>query len=422
MRRMNFTLPFPLIYLLVGALFLPAWQAAWAQSAVVPASERMSAAHEPMGVRVRSFLVIPKVDVDGQYKDNIYATSTNTTHDFITTVRPEISAKSKWSRHQVNVLARGEFKRYARKSKENQNNYLLAADGRLDVLRSTNIGGGVAFTQEHEERGDPNTPSSAREPTEFKTLTAKAGIYRGIGRANARFDTEAKKFDYRNNLTTTGTVIDNNQRDRVEYTQTLRLGYQFDPRFEAFVSGAADTRNYDRKGGASVNRSNHGMRLVAGSAFDMTGKTKGEAYAGMVRRKYVDTALKDISEPTWGGKATWNASELTTVIASADRTIEETTLGASSGYVSSLYTAMVEHALTRDILLTARTGYELNDYKGTAISQRKDKIWRMGAGVDYYFNRSFKAGLQYAYQNRNSNVGGGSYNDNAVLLRLTAAY
>lgn len=397
-------------------------QGVWAQSEVVPVGQRMAAAHAPQGVRAGSFLVIPKVDLEESYKDNIYATKSNTKDDFITTVRPEIAARSNWSRHQVNALARGEFQRFADHTKENQDNYLVATDGRLDVLRDTSIGGGVSYAKDHEERGNPNSPSTASKPTEYNTTTARVGAERSLGVVNARIDSEAKKIDYKNGVTTAGALVDNNARDRMEYTQTLRVGYKFDPRYEAFVRGSIDTRAYDRKGGTTVNRSNHGSKVVAGSTFDISGKTKGEVFAGAVRRNYVDNGLKDITEPTWGGTLTWNATDLTTVTANVDRTIEETTLGSSSGYVATGYDLGVEHALTRDVLLNAKAGYADNMYKGNTAGQRKDKVWTAGAGADYYFGRCFKTGVGYTYQNRDSNISGGGYSSNAVMLKLTANY
>lgn len=394
-----------------------------AAESVTPADERIAADHAPMGVRAGAFLIIPKVDLDETYNDNIYATTNNTKSDFITTVRPGIAAKSNWSRHALNASAQGEFNRYADQDGEDNDNFALAADGRVDIMRDTSIGGGVGFNRDHEDRGNPNSPAAATEPTEYDTTTARIGAYRGLGRLSARVDSQVQKLDYKNSFTNTGGLINNNLRDRNEYTQTLRVGYRLDPRFEAFVRGTMDTRAYDNKGSTgNTNRSNHGQSVVVGSAFDVTGKTKGEVYAGGMKRNYTDSARKDISDPTWGGKVTWNASQLTTVIGSVDRTIEETTLVGSAGYVSTLYNAIVQHALTRDVLLHGDLAYGDNDYKGAVGGQRKDKMWGAGAGADYYFGKHYKAGLNYTYDKRDSNTTGGDYDRNMVLLRLTATY
>jgi hypothetical protein len=396
--------------------------AAMAQSQVTTPSERMANDFAPVGARVGSFLVIPKADVSVEYNDNIYATTNNTESDIITTVTPEISARSNWNRHALNAIARGEIQRYADNDREDQENFLVATDGRLDVLRKTSIGGGVAYERTHEERGDPNTTASAEEPTQVDTLTARAGVQRELGKVVARFDTEAKQIDYDDNRTTGGTLINGNLRDRNEYTQALRVGYRITDQFEGFVRGTVDTRAYESKGTSTTrNRSSHGNSVVAGTNFDVSGKTKGEVYAGVMDRNYVDPGFEDVTEPTFGGKVTWNVTQLTSLIGKVDRTVEETTIGASSAYVATAYKADVEHALTRSILLKGGVGFANNEYQGNG-SQREDDIVSANVGADYALNRCLKAGIGYTYRDRDSNVTAGDFSRNTVLVKLTGSF
>ncbi|TKW61357.1 MAG: hypothetical protein DI628_01650 [Blastochloris viridis] len=402
----------------VSALTLTAVSGVYAQTEVIPAGERMAADHAPMGIRAGSFLVIPKVELVETYNDNIYASSNNEESDFVTSVKPEVSVRSNWSRHALNAKAGAEVRKFADNSEEDETNYNVAMDGRVDVLRDTSIGGGVSYARDHEDRGNPNTIGSPDEPIEYTTKIARIGAYRGLGRANARFDSEVKQLEYDNGQTAAGVPLNNSARDRNEYTQTLRLGYQIDSRFEAFVKGAIDSRVYDDK---SIARSSHGQTYTAGTTFDISGKTRGEVYAGIASRNYTNAAREDIDEPVWGGKVTWNATDLTSVIASVDRTIEETTLAGASGFVNTDYRVGVEHALTRDILLKGNVGYLQADYQGNGAN-RDDETYTAGAGIDYYLSRCFKAGLGYQYTNRQSNVAGGDYGRNTVMLRLGATY
>lgn len=385
---------------------------------VIPVSERMATEHAPIGLRAGSFLVIPRVELTETYNDNIYATTNDTESDFITSIRPEVAVRSNWNRHAVNAVAKADVKRYADNKDENHENYLVAADGRVDVLRNTSIGGGVSFAQDHEDRGDPNSIGTSKEPTRFNTTIARIGAYRGLGKANARVDSEVKKLDYKDGENLGGGNIDNDLRDRTEYTQSLRVGYQLTRQFEVFGRGAWDNRVYDNK---AVARSNNGQTYTVGSSFDLSGKTKGEVYAGTITRSYADNGRSSVTEPTFGGKVTWNATDLTTVIGSINRGIEETTISTSSGFISTDYDVAVEHGLTRDILLKANAGFTNNEYQGTG-AQREDDVISAGAGVDYWLNRCLKAGLSYNYLDRNSNAVGGDMTRNTVMLKLTATY
>ena len=406
------------LMLSVSAVALMAASGAYAQTEVIPAGERMAGQHAPMGVRAGSFLVIPKVELVETYNDNIYATENNEESDFITSVKPEVSVRSNWNRHALNAKAGAEVRKFASNGDEDETNYNVAMDGRVDVLRDTSIGGGVSYSKDHEDRGNPNTIGNPSEPVEYTTKIARVGAYRGLGRANARFDSEVKKLEYADGTSNGGTPINNSVRDRNEYTQTLRLGYQIDSRFEAFVKGALDSRVYDNK---SVARSSHGETYVAGTSFDISGKTRGEVYAGMTSRNYTGAGRTDFEEPVWGGKVTWNASDLTSVIASIDRTIEETTVTGASGFLNTDYRVGVEHAVTRDILLKGNVGYLQAEYDGTTAN-REDETYTAGLGLDYYLGRCLKAGVGYQYTNRESSATGGDYARNAVMLRLTATY
>jgi hypothetical protein len=398
--------------------------AAQAQDAarVVPVSERMAAENLNLGVRAGGFVIVPKVDLEETYNDNIYATTNNTESDFITTVRPEVAAKSNWSRHALNAKVNAEWNKYADNSREDHTNYLAAIDGRVDVMKETSIGGGVAFARQHEDRGDPNSLGASVEPTQVDVAVARAGVYRGLGRFNARLDTEAKDLDYKNGFTSAGALVDNNLRDRTEYTQTARVGYKATPGTEIFLRGSTDARVYERKGGASVNRSSHGDKVVAGVDVELSGKTKAEAYAGWMNRNYSDASRKDVDDVTYGGKLTWNATDLTTVTAQVDRDVEETVVAGSSSYVNTSYRAGVEHALTRSLLATGGLGYANNDYKGFAANQREDDIAFADAGLKYYINRCLSAGVNYRYYDRDSNVAGGDFDRNTIMVGLTANY
>lgn len=409
--------------LTASALSLLVAAGAAAQSRVVSAGERVAADNAPMGVRAGSFLVIPKVDVEATFDDNIYATQTSETDDIYATVRPEVAVKSNWSRHALNAVANVEAKRFNDKDSEDVENYKVALDGRADVLRDTFVGGGVAMERKHEDRGDPNSVATSVEPTEYEVMTGRLGAYRGLGKANVRLDSEIRNLDYENGRTAANAVVNNNLRDRNEYENALRVGYKFTPSTEAFVKGTIDTRAYDWKGNAANrSRSNHGQTYVAGLNMDFTGKTKGEVFAGNMERNYSDRGFKDISEATWGGNVTHNLSDLTTLKAGITRGIEETTSGASSGFIATDYTVGAEHAFRRNLLAYAKAGYSENEYQGFAANQREDEIMSFGTGLDYYINRCLKAGLGYEYRNRESNVANGDYSRNKFLLKLTATY
>ncbi|MCP5405882.1 MAG: outer membrane beta-barrel protein [Pseudomonadaceae bacterium] len=391
---------------------------------VLTVGQRMEHDNQPSkGLHVGGFYLSPRLTAGETYTDNVYAMPHNTKNDFITTVKPEVVAKSNWSRHSLNGLLNVERSQYLDHNDESHTNHTAAIDGRLDVMKNTYVGGGVSTQYLHEDRGDPNAVAIASKPTAYRLNTAKVGVYRGLGRFNARVDSEVKNYNYDNGYTNTGALVNNGQRDRNEWTQSLRVGYKATPGTEVFVRGDVDSRVYDHKGGAgTLNRSSHGNSVVAGVDMDISGKTKAEVFGGYMRRNFTDIGRKDITDPTYGAKVTWNPTGLTTVTGRVARTIEETTLASSSAYVNQSYDLGVEHGLTRNLLLTGGLGYANNDYKGFAANQRDDDIYSANAGLKYYVNEWLAAGLGYSFINRESNVTGGDYTRNRIMATLNGTY
>ncbi|PIZ31822.1 MAG: hypothetical protein COY40_01015 [Alphaproteobacteria bacterium CG_4_10_14_0_8_um_filter_53_9] len=380
-------------------------------------------AYKPLNIKAGSFLVAPAVDAEVMYNDNIFASETNEKSDFVTTVRPSVAVKSNWNRHALNARAILEQNDYADNNDESHTNAFAGVDGKVDVLRGTALGGGVSWQRAHEERTSPNSASASDKPIPYEVLTATAGAYRDVGLVNARFDTRVEAYDYDNTYTRTGGLLNNDGRDRNEFTQTLRLGYKAGAHNEIFIKADLNTRAYDHKGaGANINRSSHGRRVVAGYRFDITGKTAGDIYAGLMNRRYVDPAFNDIGNTlTYGGNVQWNASGLTTLKARTNRSIEETTTAATSGYVATTYSVSAEHAVRRNVLMEGNMAYETNDYESTAVA-RKDTLYTAGLGATYLINRNLKAKLAYDFTRRDSNVAGGDYDRNRVMVVFSAAF
>lgn len=387
---------------------------------VTPVSERMAAENAPMGMRAGSFLVIPKVDFEVESNDNVFSTDKNAKSDIIAKLRPEVAVQSNWSRHALNAVARAGVSKYADYDKNDVTDHMVALDGRADVMRDTSIGGGVSTSKNFEDRGDPDTASSSDKPVEYTLNVARIGAYRGLGKANLRADSEVKMFDYQDGETAAGANIDNDGRDRNHYTQSLRAGYAFTPGVEAYVKGATEARVYDRKPAAS-NRSSTGTSAVVGSVFELSGKTKGDVYVGMAERNF-NAGFKDVSEPVWGAKVLWNATDLTSVMAGLDRSIEETTIGGSSANVRTAYNVGAEHAFGRRILGTAGLEFANSEYQGTAANQRDDDVMTASLGGRYIINRCLSAGAEYQFRQRDSNVANGDFDRNRVLVRLTGTY
>ncbi|MDD9911835.1 MAG: outer membrane beta-barrel protein [Alphaproteobacteria bacterium] len=375
--------------------------------------------YRPDGTRVGSFDVYATAKADVAYNDNIYATETATESDVITKITPALVAKSDWGRHELVGRVHGELVRYLDNSDEDYENYGVNVSGRLDVKRNSYAFASIGADVKHEDRGSPNAVSAAKEPTEYLESQGQIGYVHAQGRMSMSAFADVTKLDFEDGQTSTGTNIDQDGRDRTEKALTVQVGYEIKPEYEAFVRGTFKNIEYDQT--TSQDRNSDASQVVAGLATDLTGKVRGEIYAGYLRQDYsVSSTYKKIAKPTYGANMLWSVDGLTSVSVDANRTVGETTVTGASGYLSTGLNVGVQHELRRNVLLSGNAGYANHDYIGHAITREDDYI-NAGAEVRYLLNKNYSVGLRYDYTNRDSNQAGADYDRNTIMATLTGS-
>ncbi|MDB2415530.1 outer membrane beta-barrel protein [Rickettsiales bacterium] len=364
------------------------------------------------GVRLGAFELKPSINISETYNDNIFAVETGQTSDMITNIRPGFELSSDWSNHELVFAASGDFGLYADNDDEDYQDYSVSTDLRLDVLNETHVTAGASYDHLHEDRGSADDVNG-KDPTEYDVTTGRVGLYRGLRKFSFSLDGVVSQYDYDDVSTSTGTIIDNDDRDRDEYGFTAQVGYEIVPEYQAFIRYSANKREYDQNAG--TNRDSDGYEVVAGTAINLSGKARGEIYAGYIEQNYDNAAFRDIDGLSFGGNLLWNPTSLTSVNLNANRSIEETTTAGASGYVATSYIATVEHELRRNILLGLDVSTTNNDYEGGSPS-REDDVSSVGLRGKYLFSRRIDVGVQYNYDERDSNIVGQDYHANKLYL------
>lgn len=382
--------------------------------------DRMRPGYDAAGVRAGGFTVFPEVSVTGTYDDNIFAANVGEVDDFITTLAAGVSVQSNWSRHALNLNAGLAQYLYADNSDEDRLDWNVGGNGRVDITRDTNISGGLSYAQLHEDRGAPNAPGLAAEPTEYTLFQTNAALAHRFNRVTTRVGVGYADYDYDDAPLIGGGVLDQDFRDREEFEQFLRLGYDVSPDTNLYIQGTLNQREYDQKPPVvALNRDSDGWAVVGGSEFRLSNLAQGQVYVGYQEQSYDDPTLSDISGLAFGAGVDWFVTPLTTIRIDAASTVEETVAAGASGFLDQSVGLGIDHELMRNVIIGARASYANQDYEGIA---RSDDVIRAGFGVDYLINRNFSAGLDYGFTNRDSNVPGLDYTRNEVGLRLRAAF
>jgi hypothetical protein len=384
---------------------------AWAQG---------SQSSDALGIKVSSFLLYPSLTLGTEYNDNIFAEDGDEVDDVIFTVTPEMVLQSDWASHALAFQASATIFRYADNPDEDVEDYSIATNGRIDVLRSTAINGGFGFSKSHEERGSPDAVDG-KEPTEFYTVGGQAGISHRINRLWGDLSQEVRHLNYDDTPAQGGGSINNDDRDRMEYDTKLRVGYDLHPDASAFIQGGFNIEDYDNTpDDQGFDRDSYAYAIDIGASFDITGVTFGEVFAGIQQEFYDDSEFSNSKvRPSFGAGLDWNVTPLTTVTFDSASTFEETTVEEASSVWAWDSGIGVNHELLRTVVLNSGFGYRREDYLGIS---RVDDVIDFEFGATYLMNRYIHISGGYSYRQRFSDAADEDYTENIIGINLRFQY
>jgi hypothetical protein len=383
--------------------------------------EAKPASFQANGVRLGSFMFWPGVELIYENNDNIFYDEAIKIEDSIWHVRPFFNLTSDWTRHSLTMSGWADIARYNDFSNLDYEDWALRLDGRFDVKRESFLYYELAYMHLHEDRRSPDARLGLF-PTEFDYGGWGVGYDHTFNRIKLGGFLRRNGFDYQDNVSLDGDIIDNQFRDREEDTFTLRGDYLARPGRSYFLSFALTDISYDQPIDPNgFHRNSETSNAQAGIAWDLTGKLVGDLYGSWSSRDYDDPDLTDVDGFNLGAELSWTPTQLTTVNIRLAGGPQETTQNNTSGYFSNLYSARVQHELRRNLLLNARASYTDNDYEvlpGAVDALEETQVTRAGLGMTWLFNRHTYLSAGYVYESQDSNQPQFEYSTNRYFLTL----
>jgi hypothetical protein len=374
--------------------------------------------YEAIGIKAGGFTVYPRVTLSAEHDDNIYATAIDEESDTVWRVKPEVSARSNWSRHALGAYAGASINRHADFETEDTEDYTVGVNGRLDIERGTNITGSLQYQDLTEPRTAPTSPSAATKPVEYTLVTTTLGAVKEFNRLRLVGAFDSKSYDYSDAHNAAGGVIEQDTRDRDEFRYSGKVEYAVSPDTALFLALVGNKKDYDL---AIAGRDSDGYVATVGANFELSQAIRGSLEGGYMKQSYDNPAFTDIDGFNALGRVEWFPTQLTTVTMTGARTIEESVAVGSQGYIANTLTAGVDHELLRNVLLSAQGNYEKDDYRSI---DRNDKRTGFNASATYLMNRSVAVVLTYSYLKQDSTGAdkSSSFDDNKIAASLALQF
>ena len=390
-----------------------------------PAPTQAAENYDPKGVSVGSFKLFPELELDEVYNDNIYATTfgaAGRTGSFIQLIKPSLNLRSDWNEHMVNLFAKGNFGLFSVSNTPNFADFSVGTDGRYDIQRGWNVYGGGSFSHNHEDPGTPNAATGAVPPNVYNQISGNVGYFQTFNRLSVRADGRIDNYNYVNNLTSVAGSLPNFYRDRTEWRESLRVGYEIVGETQAWVRGSLNQRNYvyvpDSNG---LNRNSSGFDVVGGVLVDLGGITSLEMFAGYMQQNYVSGSGNQVSGPTFGLTGYWNPIREVSVRPFVQRSVQDAGLTGSVAFLSTSGGLDVDYKIRPNIKLSAHGDYAVANYGVISpTSNEYDQYLTLRASAMYSPDNIFFIGPSYQYVYKTSNLANANYDQNIVMLRLGA--
>lgn len=365
----------------------------------VAVTQRPQPDYEALGFRLGSFRLYPSLQADAGYASNVLAADTNEQSDLFYRLSPKIEAESDWGRHSLTGALRSSTTRYQDLSDEGSTTWGVGGAGRYDVTREATVTGGLDYSRQIEPRTSSNRPDLIAQP-EYSVLAGYVGASNTFNRlrASGRFDLRA--YEFKDGVSSGGAVISQRDRDQTTYEATGRLDYALSPATALFGSLSLNDRQFDTSIVATTpNRSSSGYRALLGANFEASNLVRGEVGIGYLRQEYDNTLYGEFSGATGSVKLEYFATPLLTVGVRADRSIGDSGIPGTAGFLSTLVEATADYEFRRNILLNARFGRDLEELD--VIDRENERLFG-GVRMTYLMNRRLGLTASYDYESRDS--------------------
>jgi hypothetical protein len=377
--------------------------------------------YEAAGQKAGGFTLYPRITGEVERNDNIYAEATGKTDDTIWRVKPELAVRSDWSRNALGFFAGGNIIRYSDNDTENAEEYTVAANGRLDISRGSNLAGSVQTQRLVEPRTSPTSPRAAGKPVKYDLTQGSVTLTKEFNRLRVSGRLDDKDFNYKDVPNIIGSeIVDQDFRDRNEFYYGAKAEYAVSPDTAVYLSATGNKKDYDTNVVTS-DRTSDGYVVGVGANFDISELMRGDVQVGYMKQSYDNFAKIDGFNAI--GRVEWFPTQLTTIGINGSRTIEESTAPRSSGYISNNIGASIDHELMRNVLLSAAYTHGKDDYKGIDRSDKRDNF---SATATYLLNRRVGLFLTYNYLKQDSTGAvldrGASFKDNKLIASVALQF
>ncbi|MEP6890713.1 MAG: outer membrane beta-barrel protein [Nitrospirota bacterium] len=377
------------------------------------------------GILVGPVRLHPMMGIAELYTDNVFRTNANRRSDFATTLAPGIQAELPFGRSHSFVA---DYRTNIQTFHQNPSNNVQdqTASGRF----SFNFPGGLRVNLQGEQKlgHDPRGSALDTQRVDVNKWTANSVrgqlLYDGAN-TSIGLDVSSMRWTYLNN--NLGIF-----RDRLSNYYGVILQRNVSSKTSIVMNAGVNQDLYDQT--TALDSTTY--RASTGLRWNVTDLTVGELLAGYQYLKFNNAGngqtpqfqrtADSFDNFFFMGNMSWTPTPFLTVALQGYRSFQQTVVFNALFFTSTGANLSAVHTLTDSTAVTLNFGLEHDNFEisstTTGSSNRVDLIKSAAFGVQYRAVKWLGAGLQYVFEDRDSNQDRFNYYANTVMLSLQATF
>ena len=370
--------------------------------------------YDPPGVHAGSFVVQPLVAEGFGFDSNPSGAPGQAGSAFAST-QAAVSVASDWARDGIGASVTVDDRRYLQKPNLSRTDDTVSLGGRYDVGAQDHLLLSATHADLHVEPTGIDALSNQRA-VPFQVNSGTASYLFNLSRLSFEPFALLNDTTYSATRLGGGSSVSNSYLDNTMVTEGVTARYELSPlrRLVAVVRSAESSFSHTTPG--VPRRDSVDVSVLGGIDYVADGLFRYRALVGYQIREYASAAIKSQNAPIVEADVIWTPSLLTTVEATANRKIVNSTDPLIPGYTDTAARLQVEHEYLRDVLLNAHTSVELAQYERDGGRQT---LYGAGVGATWLLNHTQRVSATFDHTQSSSNTRA-NYRDESVLVKFTA--
>ncbi len=361
------------------------------------------------GLGYGRFILLPSLTLGAIYTDNADASEDDPVEELSANAVGSVRAQSLLARHEFGLNANVTSGYSFQNENDDYLDWVIGADGRLDLTRKSSVFGDVSYSRETE---DDSSAEAEGEANDIHSINGGTG-YRLTG----------NKFTYQLGLSAQREEFSGEEsadRDNTTYGINQILQHQTTERLTLFVTPQYSYTAFDEDtDDDGEGRDTQSITGLVGADFAFRSPVNVSAAVGYTRL-IEDSNQDDTDSVVANGGLSWQATPLTSLNLSASHTLELTTVDGADATRQSELAIGSSHQIGSSMALSGEVTGTFTDFEGLS---RNDYDLAATLGLARRLADNVFLSLIYQFDQRLSTDDDvDQFNTNSVALGLSLIY